>query len=455
MNLTFNSSLFETNKTNITTKTTKVSITTFLQQTTTTKYNLPTYYSRVVLSTQIQDLTNFYILPAVCVIGCVLTLLKIIVLLRRTLTGRIYQFLLVIAVTDFIKLFTSAFLILFRCGSLCPYGYNYYAKYYEQYIYLYTGNVCTVYGTCISVVAVSDRLLSFYPNLSKRAERSVSFRTKCIVLLVFSVLINLPEYVLTRSVKELGRLVVVITTTVTKTATAANNTNTMNMTTTNTTSSLVEYETLYSVVNNDLGKLVAMKTAQFILNIIRKLALLILLVILNLLVAIKFKQHMSKKRTITGKKSSSHCLTTMINETRSANMQQNADAASTVLPKSKSNALLTKEVDKVSRSEQAVTKMILLTCVACFFGNILDSFTAIFFNILDTTSYYYHLLFSSLALFSVHGTDFFLIYFFNVNFRNTFKLMFCCLTTVEAQKLTMTNGGPTSITADRTARSRI
>lgn len=408
---------FISNVSNQTNSTTTTRPTIHLNQTTTAAKaasSLPIYYSVKSLSTDVQDITNFYFLPYVAVLGTILNVLKIIVLLNKNLVGRMYQFLLIIAITDCIKLTTSSFMALFRCGSMCPFGYNYYAKLYEQFFFLYIGNLCTVYGTLMSIVAAMDRFLSFYPNANKKAEKYVSLRLKCIVLFLFSVAVNLPEYVLTRSVKELGRLVIRNATNETTIIINSNNNN--NTLLSSSSNNQVVYQTLYSVVANDLGKNVAMKSAQYILNIIRKLVLLCLLLLINTFVAIKFKQHMKKKKSMT-------TMSKLINSLEKSS--NSTTVSSTVAANASKSSSKSKEEDKKAKSEQAVTKMILIMCISCFFGNILDSFSAIFFTFLDTTSYNYHLLFSNFTLFAVHGTDIILIYNFNTNFRGTFKYIFC------------------------------
>ena len=103
------------------------------------------YYSLDALSSRISDYGYVYLIPITCVFGIITNALTMLVIVKGSLKGILYKYMLFMCVFVTIELILNFFLILVRCGTLCQFGYDYLSKIYDQYFYLYLHNVCIFY----------------------------------------------------------------------------------------------------------------------------------------------------------------------------------------------------------------------------------------------------------------------------------------------------------------------
>jgi hypothetical protein len=248
--------------------------------------NQSIFDSTEVFTSKLTDIGNVFILPPICFFGLIANLINIVVILQPEFKGTVYHIMLMNTITDFCFLSIMFFIVIIRCGSLCPYGYTFASKVYEQYIYLFIGNTFLLFGTLHDIYISLARLGSFKRVSLQNKQQKLDFKWVCVILFVFSLIINTPSYIITRNVQKVGLLRV-------------NDSDDelideQQMQSNITTS----YEPIYFVLSNELGRNPFVKTFLFVLIVIRGFFLLIVLFLINLVIAYKYKKYMKKKRRI-------------------------------------------------------------------------------------------------------------------------------------------------------------
>ncbi|CAF0720134.1 unnamed protein product [Brachionus calyciflorus] len=322
------------------------------------------YNSTESLSLRITDIGNSFILPPICFIGIILNLINILVLLQPELKDEINKFMLINSILDLKFLLICSVTFIIRCGSFCQFGYTYISKFYELYIYLFVGNSILLFATLMEILVSLNRLFSFStsPNLIFKKFNKLNAMLKCVILIIFSLFINFPSYILTRSVQRIGILE-------TKSKTG-----------------LVNYKELYIVGNNRLGKDPLFTILLFLLTLFRGIFFLAILFILNIIIGYKFRLQMHKKTKI--------------------------------LPDGLS-ILNSKSIIKTKVAEEKVTKMIMLMCMLYLFGNVPNSISPILFTLkYEILAYNKYVIFGNVMLFASRGSYFFVYLYFNKNFKN-------------------------------------
>jgi hypothetical protein len=121
--------------------------------------------------------------------------------------------ILVNSLNDFAFLFIQFFLFLIRCGTLCPWGNTYAAKFYDLYIYLFIGYVLITFQAQFNLYMSVQRLGLFVKRRShSQHNNSSSSSTDRMlnqwILLFFMVafLVNAPIYLVSKEIKEIGLL---------------------------------------------------------------------------------------------------------------------------------------------------------------------------------------------------------------------------------------------------------
>lgn len=179
----------------------------------TNNISLPIYYSKENLTTRFFDYSNVYVLPSICIFGLATSLISIIVAVKRddrepstkaNSNKKSFDYILLNSIIDFLFLLIELFVVVVRCGVLCPYGNKYGSKVYEIYIYLYVGYVLATSQLLLSIYIAYDRLSMFSAAASNKKQMSI-FRVYSVCLLV-SLLANLSPYLLSREVIPLGIL---------------------------------------------------------------------------------------------------------------------------------------------------------------------------------------------------------------------------------------------------------
>ena len=131
--------------------------------------NFPIYYSKENLTVRFADYSNVILMPTICYIGVLGSLLSLIVTFKRDESNaKTLDFIFLNSSIDFIFLLTQSFLVVFRCGVLCPYGYKYASKFYEIYIFLYFGYILITSQVFLNIYVSYDRLKMFSAKLNNQ-----------------------------------------------------------------------------------------------------------------------------------------------------------------------------------------------------------------------------------------------------------------------------------------------
>ena len=245
---------------------------------------LPQFNSTLSLSSKISDQFSTFVFPAICFLGMSLNSVSIYVLCKilsknktantrnASASNNMFKYMLMNQIVDLISGIFSVFIALFRCGSYCSLGYNFYSKVYEQYIYLFIINSVLFWGFLIEIAFAFERLASFSAKtINNQENKFLSFKRKIFLLFIISLIANTPTYLISRSITPIGILV-------------TNN-----------------YEILYTVASNSIGNSLYGKIFLFIWTMLRGFLLYIGLFILNLIIAYKFKKHLKSKINKTGR----------------------------------------------------------------------------------------------------------------------------------------------------------
>ena len=223
---------------------------------------LPHYDSVVNITSIVQDISYAMIIPSICLLGFLTKLVSLKVLttiIKSKNSGFIYHYMLSYEIVDTIIGFFFVFVAIFDCGRYCDLAY----KLFDFIFYLYLKNVMLQFQTFIEISLAYDRTVAF------TAKRKL--KIKLFLLLIFAFLITMPNYLLSRSIKPFGIL------------SRPNQTD----------------EILYMVLKSeftDNNKYWTVSLSVF--NIFRGLFFHLVLLILNCLFIIKYKQFLKSKNSI-------------------------------------------------------------------------------------------------------------------------------------------------------------
>ena len=218
------------------------------------------------------DYANTYFLPFICLFGIITNIINAKVLIKMKPDNNINNYLLVKSCCDLSFLITQSFTFIIRCGSLCPYSYSYEAKFYEAYIHRYFGYVLISFSFSLDMTASIERILSFKIT-SGNNKFQIPFRIRCVILLIISTLICIPQYVLFSLPKAVGKLYVY-----------------------DSKKNSTSYEVIYQLKNGENEEL---KNLVVVLKYIRGYFCICFYALLNLFIIVKLKKHSVKKNSIT------------------------------------------------------------------------------------------------------------------------------------------------------------
>ena len=142
---------------------------------------------------------------------------------------------------------------------------------YSDIMYFYCIPPFSVFGiilksiTFLEISFAIDRLLAFSP----KERTSMKFRYKMIIMLVLSIIISLPNYLISRSIFPVG--------------------------------TLNGQEVLYAIKTNGLIQSEYWTAGLLVLLLLRGPVLYMTLLIINIVIVIKFKKKQKKRSTLTSK----------------------------------------------------------------------------------------------------------------------------------------------------------
>jgi hypothetical protein len=160
--------------------------------------SLRVYYSLDTLSPRINDYSYVYVLPFICALGMSTNLASIVVALGIRPLDHMLKYVLINGLLDFLFLLTRLFLFIFRCGSLCPYGYTYASKFYEQYVYLFLGYTLITFQALFNLIMTIQRLCLF--SKSQRKFLTNVNKWHYLAYSIISILLNAPQYLIPKEI---------------------------------------------------------------------------------------------------------------------------------------------------------------------------------------------------------------------------------------------------------------
>lgn len=269
---------------------------------------------------------------------------SLIVAKERTV-GNMFKFLLVKAIHDDIQAVIQIFALFYSCVSCQTFG-TYWMQVWYIYFYFYIGSINQLCSGWLEIASTLDRLIMIY-NIFSFGKTKLYFIIVNVVLIIYSSVFYL-DYIFTFRIVEKHVAM-------------------------NSTSSNDSYEITYFAYElTEFSSSTFAVVLQLWETLHRDAIVMILLVILNTFILIKFKETMSKKRNRMQKLSiipnpATHETNASVNSTR---------------PTATSNA----QMQSVEAAERNLTIMIVMTGINYIIGHTATFVNqAIFFGVLSPT----------------------------------------------------------------------
>ena len=220
----------------------------------------------------IYDIANVFILPFICLFGIITSIINVIVMIKSKLNNYLNKYLFLKSFCDLTFLITQCFTFIIRCGRWCSYSYSYISKCYDAYIYRYFGYVLINFCCFLDISVSIDRIFSF-KTTSRYNKFKIPFKIRCVVLLILSTLVCIPQYALFRIPEAVGKLKIY-----------------------DSKKNFTRYEVLYLLKNQKNEDL---KIFVSVLRYVRGYGSYGFLTFLNIIIVYKLKLHLSKKKSMT------------------------------------------------------------------------------------------------------------------------------------------------------------
>jgi hypothetical protein len=236
--------------------------------------SLEVYHSRTVLTNRLSDYSNVYLLPCICAFGLLTNLASILVTVGMRNKDHMIKYILINSSVDFLFLLTQLFVFIIRCGDLCPFGYTYAAKFYENYIYFFIGYSLILFQNLFNLYMTIERLCLLSKNIKYRRFLSkVNKKWLFLLFFVVAIFFNVPINFFLNEIRPLGILINIWNTS----GADANST-----------------ETLFAVIQK--SNTLSLQIIKTCLYLIKNPLLLILIGFVNIVVAVKFHNFIRKKQ---------------------------------------------------------------------------------------------------------------------------------------------------------------
>lgn len=231
------------------------------------------------LSLRATDFLNTFILPFISLLSFLCGLICIRVLMNKKLKGIIFQHMFFESIADVIYSFINFFFFIIRCGVYCPYGYNYYSKVYELYVYIFIGKSIELFTILIDLNLAILKYKSFLPQSQSSQQQTtigkfnnVEFRLriKFLLFLMLSLVIATPSILMPRSINFVGLLI------------------------TNSTKQINQTTELYVVSQSEISYDVFFNYFSLLIAFGQGAGLLIVIMILNIIILVKLKRFLNQ-----------------------------------------------------------------------------------------------------------------------------------------------------------------
>jgi len=368
--------------------------------------SLARYYSLKNVSPILQDIFYVMLIPSVCVYGAFHKAVTLNVLItifkenkRQKKSNFMYLYMLAFEIVDTAAGIFVAFVGVFECGHYCSVSYKYITKIFELIFYTYFTNAAFQFQSLLEISLAYDRYKSFSTK-NNAVINEKKLLVKLILLLIFALIITVPNYILARAIVPIGILV-----------TFANN--------------KTNEEVLYLMTDiESTSQNSAWAYFLFAFDLIRGLFLHIVLFIINILVIFRYKAFLKNKqlrlanqtRTIpkVNNNNNNHIEEIRLDDIKEISNENHAHQ--------QTNRIHINPVPvPVNNKEIKLTKMIISMNCNFLLGNLPISVIPILFRILGNSSIYnFYVITVNIIALATHMS--YLIFYikFNSLFRKTF-----------------------------------
>ena len=136
-----------------------------------------------------------YILPIINIYSFCCNVITAMILSKSKLTGDVNQYMLVESIITSIYCLISSFISIIRCGTLCPWGYDYLSKLYELYIFIFVGDSIEFFKFIINLIMSIIKYRSFSIQIRNQPNNKKNFYFILFSTIMISFIINiLPTY---------------------------------------------------------------------------------------------------------------------------------------------------------------------------------------------------------------------------------------------------------------------
>jgi hypothetical protein len=234
------------------------------------------FNSKTDLSTKEFDFINVFIFPFICFFGMVANVISIIILFDKKMFNKarnnlIQNYMFVNSIADLMYLLVDFFLVIIRCGNLCPYGYAYASKFYELYIYLFVGYTIVTFLVLLDISVSIKKLLSFSHSNSTFVSK-FPFSLMCMIFGLLALILNFPN---TLSIEINVRGVIMLK---------------------KDTDNSTNLENIYGLSLKQDFKNQIVQFVLFAISLIKEPLLFVALFIINIIISFKFHRHIANKR---------------------------------------------------------------------------------------------------------------------------------------------------------------
>lgn len=335
------------------------------------------------------DFCNTFIVPIISAFGILTNLINVVVFSQKELKDVTFKYFKLQSLSNSIYLMIAFFLFVPRCGIYCQISHTFTAQLYLYVFHTYIKGIFAILSICIQITVGFYRFLIVINHHNTSKFQNYKLITS--FLLVFSIIFYLPNLI-------------------TKKIQLNNEINNSSMT----------YTTNFTEFGQtNWGKWLVI----LVVTIFRGFIASAIIIIVGIITLIKLNKHINQSNKLKVKKLKNYLLEVSL----ATFDKQKSNSRSFFHYEVKSDA--TKETLKAKRatnSNRNITIMVISSGFLFVVGNIPNSIAYVYQQYVDTDSLFFRTLaiLANLLLFIVQGSDIFIYYLFNKQYKNGFRKIF-------------------------------
>jgi hypothetical protein len=308
-------------------------------------------------SSRLNDSIIVYILPIINIYSFSCNFISVIILSKSKLIGDINNYMLVESIITSLYCLISSFISLIRCGSMCPWGYDYYSKIYELYVFIYMGESIEFFKFLINLIMSIIKYRSFSIQSRNRTYDKKKFCLIIFFSIMISFMINILPTFCGKTILEIANY---------EKNQSANN-------------SGYKKQILF-ILDRNKSKNDSFNSSINIIFPFLLLILLIIILIINIMISLELKKFHARKLS----------------------------------------TIAVNNLGNLSNKDIRKTKLVISYCINAMLGNLTNKLQFILFYFLDSYSFGLFDTIGNGLLWISHGNIFFINFFFNKEFYETF-----------------------------------